>query len=116
MTYDLVQKPDGSWAGSFIMAGDIPDESGVVEIGTVFYRQKASEFNPVGFNLTINNKNLVSKYEGIDESGIYITNINSLTSKYNWSARGYVTYYDSEGVLKTAYSNQINIVDKEEVN
>ncbi len=112
LTYDLVQKEDLSYAGSFIMAADIPDSSKVVEIGTCFYKANADLFNPLEFALTINNKNLVSKYEGVDESGIYITNINKLTSKYNWSARGYVVYYSPDGKLTTAYTNQINIVDK----
>ncbi len=111
LTYELVNTGE-KYVGSYIMAADIPDASSVVEIGTCYYKGLASDFNPLSFNLTINNKTLVSKYEGINNEGIYITNINGLTSKYNWSARGYVTYYNSDGKLATAYSNQINVIDK----
>ena len=115
LSYDLVQKEDESYAGSFIMAADIPNEASVVEIGTVFYRDKAADFDPTQFSLTINNKNLVSKYEGVEDSGIYITNINGLTAKYNWAAKGYVTYSNGDGTLVTAYTNQINIVNRDAV-
>ncbi len=114
LSYELVNTGE-KYVGSYIIAADIPDTSRIVEIGTCYYKGKADEFNPTDFVLTINNKSLVSKYEGIDESGIYITNINGLTSKYNWAARGYITYYNSNGVLSTAYSNQINVIDKQSV-
>ncbi len=114
LSYELVNTGE-KYVGSYIMAADIPDVSRIVEIGTCFYKGKAAEFNPTDFILTINNRTLVSKYEGVNDSGIYITNINSLTSKYNWSARGYITYYNSNGILSTAYSNQINVIDKQSV-
>ena len=41
--------------------------------------------------------------------------MNKMTSKYNWAARGYVSYYDANGNLKTVYSNQVNIVNREQV-
>lgn len=115
LTYDLVQVSETKYTGSFIMAADIPDESRIVEIGTAFYKKDANEFNPLDFELNIDNKTLTSKYNGIEDSGIYITNINGLTGKYNWAARGYITYYNENGKLATVYSNQINIINREQV-
>ena len=54
---------------------------------------------------------LVSRFNTDTLEDIYIVNINKMSSKYNWAARGYVTYYDETGKLVTAYSNQINIID-----
>ena len=100
--------------GSFVMAVDIPDGCRVESIGTAFYYKEASQFDPSEFILTVNNKALTSKFDDLEE-GVYVTNINKFTSEYNWSARGYVTYYDSEGNLKVSYSNQINIVDIQQI-
>lgn len=115
LTYELVQVSETKYTGSFIMAADIPDEERVVEIGTALYKQNANEFNPLEFELNLNNKTLTSKYNSIEESGIYITNMNGITSKYNWAARGYITYYNEQGKLATVYSNQINVINRQSV-
>lgn len=39
--------------------------------------------------------------------------MHNMTSVYNWAARGFVTYYDTNGNLATEYSNQINIIDRQ---
>ena len=103
--------------GSFIMTAGIPDDIEVESIGIAFYYKKANLFNPESFDLTINNKTLTSKFEASIEDGIFIVDVKNFTNKYNWAARGYVTYYDDDdGELKVAYTNQINIVDREYVN
>lgn len=58
---------------------------------------------------------LVGRFNTDEIEDIYIVNMNKFTSAYNWAARGFVTYYDAEGNLKTAYSNQVNIVNREQV-
>jgi hypothetical protein len=40
--------------------------------------------------------------------------LKKFTDKFNWAVCGYVTYYDN-GSLKTAYTNQINIIDRQAV-
>ena len=100
--------------GSFIMAVNVPEGVTVQSIGTVFKNGAADTFAPAGLDLTINNKTMTSKFEVNDTvSGVYVTNINKLSSRYNWAAKGYVTYYDQSGKLHTAYSNQINIVERQ---
>ncbi len=101
--------------GSFIMAAGIPNGCQVEAIGTAFYYDLTQSFNPQDITLDLNNKMLTSKFDGIDETGIYITNISSFSRASEWAAVGYVSYYDNDGVLRTAYSNQINIVNCEEV-
>ena len=115
LSYELVQVSETKYTGSFIMAADIPNESRIVEIGTALYKQSASEFNPLEFDLNLDNKTLTSKYNGIEDSGIYITNMNGITARYNWAARGYITYYNDEGKLATVYSNQINVINRQAV-
>ena len=51
---------------------------------------------------------LTSKFD--TDEDFYILDIERFSS-YNWAVRGYVNYYDSDGNLKTAYSNQINITN-----
>jgi hypothetical protein len=96
--------------GSFTMALAVPDGIDVQEIGIAFYRASASSFDPNDYLLTINNKNLVSKFNGYFTSGIYTVDIINMSTKNNWAGVGYVTYLDN-GVLKVAYSNQINITN-----
>ena len=100
--------------GSFILTLDIPEDCTVDEIGTAFYYKKADEFNPGDFTLTLNNQMLVSKFTD-KESGVYTSNMHKLDSRYNWAVRGYVTYRDRNDEIKTVYSNQINIVDTNQV-
>ena len=113
---DLYYKLDADAnVGSFVMAAGIPDDCQIESVGVAFYYKKANEFDPTKFELLINNKMLVSRFNTDEIEDIYIVNMNKLTSTYNWAARGYVTYYDVDGNLKTAYSNQVNIVDREQV-
>jgi|GEM_PF-656714 len=101
--------------GSFTMAAGIPQDLNIEAIGIGFYYKKAASFNPSNFILNINNKMLTSRFDNTDSDGIYIVNINKFTSAYNWCARGYITFYDENNELKTVYSNQINIVDREQI-
>lgn len=113
---DLYYKLDADAdVGSFLMAADIPDDCKIESVGVAFYYKRANEFDPTKFDLLINNKMLVGRFNTDETEDIYIVNMNKFTSTYNWAARGYVTYYDAEGNLKTAYSNQINIVNREQV-
>ena len=97
------------------MSAGIPDNCKIESVGIAFYYKKASEFDPTNFELLLNNKMLVSRFNTEEIEDIYIVNMNKLTSKYNWAVRGYVTYYDADDNLKTAYSNQVNIIDREQV-
>lgn len=101
--------------GSFVMAAGIPDDCRIESVGIAFYYKKANEFDPTKFELLNNNKMLVGRFNTDELEDIYIVNMNKFTSAYNWAARGVVTYYDAEGNLKTAYSNQVNIVNREQV-
>ena len=113
---DLYYKLDAEAnVGSFVMAAGIPDDCKIESVGIAFYYKKASEFDPTKFELLLNNKMLAGRFNTDEIEDIYIVNMNKLTSTYNWAARGYVTYYDADGNLKTAYSNQVNIVDREQV-
>jgi 1-phosphatidylinositol phosphodiesterase len=96
---------------SFKMALSVPDGVEVEEIGIAFYRGDPDTFDPTDYKLTLNNKNLVSKFNGYKKSGNYTVDITNFSSKYNVAAVGYATYYDEDGNLKVAYSNQINIVN-----
>ena len=101
--------------GSFIMAAGIPDGCEIESIGITLYYDKAANFNPSDFILNLNNKLTTSKFNVEDKDSIYIVDINNMSSNYNWAVKGYVTYYDNGGNLKIAYTNQINIVDRQEV-
>ena len=101
--------------GSFTMAAGFTTDCQVESIGIAFYYKKADAFDPTAFDLNINNKMTTSKFEASNEDGIYTVDVKKFTSYYNWSARGYVTYYDKDGNLKVAYSNQINIIDREQI-
>ena len=100
---------------SFIMAAGIPQGCRIESIGTAFYYDLTGSINPQDTVLDINNKLLTSKFDGVDDTGIYITNISSFGRIPAWAAVCYVTYYDAAGTLRTAYSNQINIINCEEV-
>ncbi len=101
--------------GSFTMALGVPEGCRVESVGIGFYFADADKFNPTEFDLNINNKLLTGKFNFEDSDGIYIVNMNKFTADYNWAARGYVTYYDDNGVLKVAYTNQINVIDLNQV-
>ena len=99
--------------GSFIMAAAIPEGCEVESVGIAFYYQRAAVFVPQTFELNINNKMLTSQFNPSNESDYYIVDLKNMNSDYNWAVKGYVTYYDANGKLFTAYSNQINIIDRQ---
>lgn len=101
--------------GSFVMAAGLPQDCRVESIGTAFYYSNAEGYDPCATVLDLNNRLVTSKFDGVDDTGVYITNISSFSNYSAWAAVGYVTYYDSENVLRTAYSNQVNIVNCEKV-
>ena len=101
--------------GSFVMVAGIPQGCVIESIGTAFYYSNEEGFNPQSLVLDINNRLLTSKFDGIDETGVYITNFTRFSNTAAWAAVGYVTYYDSQNVLRAAYSNQINIINCETV-
>ena len=99
--------------GSFVMASGFPENIQVESIGMAFYYRSASVFDPTdNFILLLNNKMLVSRFNAEELDDIYITNIKNMSATNNWSARGFVTYYDTNGNLVTEYSNQVNIINK----
>ncbi|MBR2277936.1 MAG: hypothetical protein IJ872_01855 [Eubacterium sp.] len=101
--------------GTFVMAAGIPQNCRVESVGIAVYYQKPSTFNPTEFCLTNSNKLTASKFEASSESNYYVLDITKLTSRYNWAVRGYVTYYDASDNLKIAYTNQINLINREQV-
>lgn len=101
--------------GSFVLALGVPENCKVESTSTLFYYKEAGDFDPTAFTLFVNNKMTASRFNTGSESGICIANIKNLSSRYNWSARGCVSYYDANGDLQTAYSNQINIVARQQV-
>jgi len=100
--------------GTFTLATGIPTGCVVDSIGVAFFYKGASSFNPMNFDLTINNKITASTFPGYTESGTYIVDVKKFTAAKNWAARGYVTYYEN-GELKIAYSNQINIINRQQI-
>ncbi len=96
--------------GSFIMAAGIPQELDVEAIGVAFYKGKKETFNPDSYILNINNKSLVSRFDGRESDGLYIVNVHSFSVKNNWCARGFITYREGNE-LKTHYTNQINVTN-----
>lgn len=100
---------------SFVMAAGIPEDCRLESVGVAFYYKNADEFNPSNFELRLNNKMLVGRF-GVDEiEDIYIVNMSKFSDTYNWAVRGYVSYYDTDNKLVTVYSNQVNIVNREQV-
>ncbi len=100
--------------GSFVMNTSIPYRLDTQSVGMLFYYKKASSFNPETFYVNINNKMMVSQYDMLYES-VYVTNMKKMNAKYNWAVRGYLTYTDENGELQTVYSNQVNIVNTEDI-
>lgn len=94
---------------TFVMAAGIDENCSIVSMGIAFRYGKPSGFRPENMLVTINNKMLTSKFEATAESGYYIVNVKQY-NRYHWAARGYVTYYDSYGTLRTVYTEQLNVV------
>ena len=101
--------------GSFVMAAGWPDYLDIQSVGVAFYYKDAADFDPTGFTLLLNNKMLASNFNTDSLEETYVVNIKKLSNRYNWAARGYVNYYDQNGKLQTVYSNQINLIAREQV-
>lgn len=100
--------------GTFMMAAGFPENIKIESVGIAFYYKKADMFDPRdNFTLLLNNKMMIGRFNTEQLEDIYIINMHNMTSTYNWAARGFVTYYDSDGNLVTKYSNQINIIDRQ---
>lgn len=110
--YKLDEKND---VGSFVMAAGWPDYLDIQSVGVAFYYKDAADFDPTGFTLLLNNKMLASNFNTDSLEETYVVNIKKLSNRYNWAARGYVNYYDQNGKLQTVYSNQINLIAREQV-
>ena len=101
--------------GSFVMAAGWPDYLDIQSVGVAFYYKDAADFDPTDFTLLLNNKMLASNFNTDSLAETYVVNIKKLSNRYNWAARGYVNYYDQNGKLQTVYSNQINLIAREQV-
>lgn len=101
--------------GSFAMALAVPEGVTVESVGIGFYFADAEVFNPANFELTINNKLQTGRFNLDSLQGVYVANMHKFTADKNWAVRGYVTYYDENNALKVAYTNQINVVNSQEV-
>lgn len=101
--------------GNFIMMADIPEDCEPEEIGIAFYYKKAEAFNPAGFRLTLNNKMVTSRFDAVNEVGEYVVNFKKMKADTAYAARGYISYYDSDGALQVVYTDQINIKSFEQV-
>ena len=95
--------------GSFIMIVSKREEITVEAIGFALYH--SAEFIPSEFDLRLNNKMKASAFSTSEIYDYYILNVPKFNSNENWAVRGYITYKDSKGAVKTVYSNQVNIVN-----
>ena len=106
---------DSENVASFVMATGFPENIKIETIAIAFYYGEAEVFDPTKFEVLVNNKMFISRFNTDEIGHIYISNMRELSLTHNWAVRGYVTYYDSNGNLKTVYSNQVNIVNREKV-
>ncbi|WP_454969434.1 leucine-rich repeat protein [Eubacterium sp.] len=106
---------DDKQTGSFIMGVGIPENCNVESLGILFYHKDAEKFDPTNFTLLINNKMTAGKYNAGKSSGLCIANMRNFSSSDNWAVRGYISYYDAENNLVTVYSNQINVINRQQV-
>lgn len=98
---------EASGVGSFVMALGVPEGCEIVEKGVAFKYSASDSFHPSEFRLTLDNKTVTSKFNTEENSGTFIVNVRRFTA-YAWAARAYATYYDAQGVLRAAYSEQVN--------
>ncbi len=96
--------------GSFIMGAGLPQNLDIESMGIAFYFKNKNTFVPDNYILNINNKAVVSRFDNTVPDNRYIVNVHRFAEKYNWCARGFVTYREND-VLKIAYSNQMNITN-----
>ncbi|MBQ7740497.1 MAG: InlB B-repeat-containing protein, partial [Eubacterium sp.] len=101
--------------GTLFYVFDIPENCDVREIGIIAAIKPVSGFDPREYELTINNQTTSYKYVQGNSSGRYILNLKGMTDRYSRAYRGYVIYLDSRGKLRTVYSNQINLINKQSV-
>lgn len=101
--------------GSFLLAVGLPEDCRVESMGILFYYDDAQTFDPTNFTLFITNKMMASRFNVVESNGVCISNIRNMSSDYNWVARGYVSYYEDDGSLVTLYSNQIEVVDRQQI-
>lgn len=101
--------------GSFLLAVGLPEDCRVESMGILFYYDDAQTFDPTNFTLFITNKMMASRFNVGELNGVCISNIRNMSSDYNWVARGYVSYYEDDGSLVTLYSNQIGVVDRQQI-
>ncbi|MDY4699490.1 Ig-like domain-containing protein [Eubacterium coprostanoligenes] len=106
---------DSENVASFVMATGFPENIKIETIAIAFYYGEAEVFDPTKFEVLVNNKMFISRFNTDEVGHIYISNMRELSLTHNWAVRGYVTYYDSNGNLKTVYSNQVNIVNRKQV-
>lgn len=85
------------------------EEITVEAIGFALYH--SAEFIPSEFDLRLNNKMKASAFSTSEIYDYYILNVPKFNSNENWAVRGYITYKDSKGAVKTLYSNQVNVVN-----
>ncbi|MCR5207377.1 MAG: hypothetical protein K6C14_02740 [Eubacterium sp.] len=105
---------DGVPVGTFVMASNVPDGCDVQTIGMAYVKKPAESFCPTDYLLSLNSQVTTARFSGLSDSGLYILNIKKIAAKNSWAVRGYMTYYEN-GVLKVAYTNQINIINREAV-
>ncbi len=98
---------ENTYVASYVMALGVPAGCTVVEKGIAFKYSASDSFYPARFDLTIDNMTTTSKFNTAEDSGVYVVNIRHFTS-YSWAAKAYCTYYDGDGVLRVAYSEQVN--------
>lgn len=98
---------------SFIMTVSKCEDITVESIGFALYH--SSEFNPNEFDLRLNNKMKASAFSTAEIYDYYILNVPKFNADENWAVRGYITYTDSNGAVKTVYSNQINVVNAKQI-
>lgn len=106
---------DKDGTGSFLMGVGIYEGCVVESMGILFYCKEAKTFDPTNFTLFLTNKLMASRFNVDGLSGICISNIRNMSSDYNWVARGYISYYEDDGSLVTLYSNQIEVVDRQQI-
>ena len=101
--------------GSFLLAVGLPEDCRVESMGILFYYDDAQTFDPTNFTLFITNKMMASRFNVGELNGVCISNIRNMSSDYNWVAKGYISYYEDDGSLVTKYSNQIEVVDRQQI-
>lgn len=106
---------EASTTGSFILGVGLPSGCTVKGAGVAFKHGAASTFNPVEYPLELNNKSMVSTFNTVTQSGLYVVHMSNLTGAMNYAAIGYLSYLDADGNLVTITTDQVNIVNTQKV-